>query len=111
MNCDKCEHFNNSDGECSLDAHCAIELRDEALEEAAVACDEIRYVNNEPFKSAEYTSGFFAETLDGSFSELRERYCQPSKSTWLSRSVRHASSTAGLNVTTSTRFAPSFFAS
>ena len=38
----------------------------------------------------------------GSVPDSRERYCQPSKSTWDSRSVCHASSTAGLKVTTST---------
>ena len=47
----------------------------------------------------------------GTLSELRARYCHPSKSTCDSRSVCHASSTAGLKVTTSTRLAPSFLAS
>ena len=50
-------------------------------------------------------------SASGRCPELRERYCQPSKSTWDSRSVCHASSTAGLKVTTSTRLAPSFLAS
>src|SRR2546423_7669687 len=58
-----------------------------------------------------YTSGLLAAILVGSSPEDLERYCQPSKSAWDSRSVCHASSTAGLKVTTSTRLAPSFLAS
>jgi len=39
MNCDKCEHFNESDGECSI-TKCPLVIRDECLEEAAKVLDK-----------------------------------------------------------------------
>ncbi len=63
------------------------------------------------WKDPKYTSGRVLSASSGLPPVADERYCQPSKSACDSRSLCHASSTAGLNVTTSTRLAPRRLAS